>query len=116
MTSNAPLFLIVTPSYNSARFIDETVMGIVSQAGAFRIRYHVQDGGSTDGTLARLERWAQILSSGSFPVLCLGVEFSFLGEKDGGMYDAINRGFDRLNPGGDEYMTYHSCPKQALAV
>uniref|UniRef100_Q02BE9 Glycosyl transferase, family 2 n=1 Tax=Solibacter usitatus (strain Ellin6076) TaxID=234267 RepID=Q02BE9_SOLUE len=106
MKTEVPVFLIVTPAFNSAGFIDETILSVVSQAGAFRIRYHVQDGGSTDGTVAALERWASRLGSGTFPLLCSGVEFTFRSEPDTGMYDAINRGFAHLNPAGAEHMTY----------
>ena len=107
------LFSIVTPVFNGARFLDETILSVLGQAGAFRLRYHVQDGGSTDGTLAKLAAWKERLA-GSFPVLCEGIEFSYATGPDGGLYDAIARGFaatgngdvmtwlnadDRLEPG-----------------
>ncbi len=114
MTSECPVFLVVTPAFGSAALIDETILSVVSQAGDFRIRYHVQDGGSTDGTLAALERWASTLESGNFPVLCAGVEFTFRSEKDEGMYDAINRGFDHLKPSGAEHMTYINADDRLL--
>ncbi len=114
MKSDVPVFLLVTPSFNSTAFIDETILSVVSQAGAFRVRYHVQDGASTDGTLARLEYWAALLALGNFPVLCAGVEFSFRSEKDVGMYDAINRGFAGLGPNGAEYMTYINADDRLL--
>jgi glycosyltransferase involved in cell wall biosynthesis len=114
MTSECPIFLVVTPAFRSAALIDETILSVVSQAGDFRIRYHVQDGGSADGTLAVLDRWASMLASGSFPILCTGVEFSFRSEKDSGMYDAINRGFDHLNPSGGEHMTYINADDRLL--
>src|ERR1700730_3330723 len=44
-------FGIVTPVLNGEKFLDQTVLSVVSQAGPFTIRYHVQDGGSKDGTL-----------------------------------------------------------------
>src|SRR6516165_1477242 len=102
MNPDVPVFLVVTPAFQSARFIDDTILSVVSQQGDFRIRYHVQDGGSSDGTLAALERWAATLESGAFPLLCAGVTFSFCSEPDGGMYDAINRGFAHLNSNGNE--------------
>jgi hypothetical protein len=46
------------------------------------------------------------LNSGSFPLLCSGVAFTFRSEPDGGMYDAINRGFAYLNPSSAAHMTY----------
>ena len=86
-------FVIVTPSYNLDKFIDQTIASVVFQHGDFTIRYHVQDGGSTDGTLKILEKWKRLISSSDFPKLCRGVSFSYSVEKDNGMYDAINRGF-----------------------
>src|SRR5689334_17634158 len=85
-------FAIVTPCFNGARFIDETIMSVVAQAGPFSIRYHVQDGGSNDATLDKLARWRRRLD-GDFPVLCRGVEFSYASAADRGMYDAIDASF-----------------------
>ncbi|MEO8368648.1 MAG: glycosyltransferase [Candidatus Solibacter sp.] len=101
-----PVFQIVTPAYNSAAFIDETIQSVVFQAGDFRIRYHVQDGGSRDETLAKLERWSALLQAGALPLLNAGVEFTFASEKDAGMYDAINHGFAHLGGAAGDYMTY----------
>ena len=91
-------FCIVTPCRNAAAFIDETIFSVVSQAGPFSIRYHVQDGGSTDGTVEKLDAWRRLLSSG-FPRSCDGIEFSYASEPDGGMYDAVARGFRACGPG-----------------
>jgi glycosyltransferase involved in cell wall biosynthesis len=43
-------FSIVMPVFNGTRFLDETILSVLAQAGDFRLRYHIQDGGSTDGT------------------------------------------------------------------
>ncbi|HEX7200750.1 MAG TPA: glycosyltransferase, partial [Dongiaceae bacterium] len=85
-------FSIVTPVFNGARFLDETILSVVSQAGPFTLSYHVQDGGSTDGTVEKLAAWKERLADG-FPVLCGGLEFSYASAPDGGLYDAIRRGF-----------------------
>lgn len=85
-------FSIITPVFNGARFIDETILSVVTQAGSFSIRYHIQDGGSTDGTLHKLERWRARLGH-DFPILCDGIQFSYASELDRGLYDAIDRGF-----------------------
>ena len=90
-----PLFVIVTPSYNLADYIDQTILSVLAQAGNFHIRYHIQDGGSGDETPAILDKWASWINEKKFPVFCRGVEFSYSIEKDGGMYEAINRGFER---------------------
>ncbi|HKH81640.1 MAG TPA: glycosyltransferase [Methylovirgula sp.] len=85
-------FIVTTPVLNGARYIDEAILSVVAQAGPFTLRYHVQDGGSSDGTLAKLAAWQRRLAS-DFPILCDGVEFSFGSEADAGLYDAVNRGF-----------------------
>ena len=97
---------IVTPAMNAERFIDETITSVVQQAGDFRIRYHVQDGGSTDNTLRVLEQWASRLEASHFPIRCHGVEFSFSSGPDRGMYAAINRGFAAILPEGAALMSW----------
>ena len=100
-----PTVYIVTPSFNAAGTIDRTIHSVLSQAGDFRIRYHVQDGGSTDGTLDRIEAWKQRFKN-SFPRQCQGIEFTVTSERDSGMYDAIVRGFSALNAGYNDFMTW----------
>lgn len=90
-------FIIVTPVLNGQEFLDETILSVVSQSGQFSIRYHVQDGGSTDATGEILEAWKKRLA-GDFPIRCRGVEFSFGSEPDHGLYDAVNRGFAACGP------------------
>lgn len=85
-------FSIVTPVLNGEQFLDQTILSVVSQAGPFSIRYHIQDGGSTDATLKLLAAWKARLAR-DFPVFCEGIEFSFASAPDRGLYDAVNRGF-----------------------
>jgi glycosyltransferase involved in cell wall biosynthesis len=85
-------FNIVTPVLNGEKFLDQTILSVVSQAGPFTIRYHIQDGGSKDATLKLLAAWKARLAR-DFPVFCEGIEFSFASEPDRGLYDAVNRGF-----------------------
>ena len=75
-----PLVSIVTPSFNSAGFIDKTIESVLSQDYP-NIEYFVQDGGSTDGTVAILERYAGRVRYASAP--------------DRGAVDAINKAFTR---------------------
>ncbi|MEO6610492.1 MAG: glycosyltransferase [Aestuariivirga sp.] len=86
-------FVLVTPSYNLGNLIEETIYSVAGQAGHFKIRYHVQDGGSTDETLEILKKWKRLLASPSFPKFCDEIIFSYAVGTDSGMYDAINRGF-----------------------
>src|ERR1700733_1277774 len=88
-----PFVIVVTPSFNGARFLDETITSVVSQRGEFALRYHVQDGGSTDGTVDILKAWELRLASGN-PTGGAPIQFSWNSQKDGGMYDAIALGFE----------------------
>jgi glycosyltransferase involved in cell wall biosynthesis len=85
-------FNIVTPVLNGERFINEAIISVLTQAGPFSIRYHVQDGGSTDSTIKLLIGWQERLTY-HFPIYCAGIKFSFSSEPDCGLYDAVNRGF-----------------------
>jgi hypothetical protein len=74
-----PTISVVTPSYQQGRFLDRTLYSVVSQKYP-ALEYVVQDGASTDGTLAVLGRFGPLLTSWS-------------SEPDSGQADAINRGF-----------------------
>lgn len=78
-----PLVSIVTPVYNMADYVEETVRSVLTQDYP-HIEYVVKDGGSTDGTLEILERYRGRLTLISGP--------------DQGTADAVNRGF-RLSRG-----------------
>jgi len=77
----APRISIVTPSFRQARYIERTILSVIEQ-GYPNLEYFVQDGGSRDGTVQILERYAPRLSG-------------WQSEKDGGQSQAINRGFAR---------------------
>ncbi|SKC63737.1 glycosyltransferase family 2 protein [Paraburkholderia hospita] len=68
---------IVTPSYNQGQFIERTLQSVASQGGA-EIEHVVFDGGSTDNTVAVLERFTPALR--------------WVSKKDNGQTDAVNKG------------------------
>lgn len=76
-----PLISIIIPSFNKVRFIGKTLESIVSQDYQ-NYEVIIQDGGSTDGTLKIIEKYAKKYSGR------IHVE----SKKDKGQWDAINKG------------------------
>lgn len=97
---------IVTPSFNSALYIRETLQSVVSQQGDFTIEYFVVDNCSTDGTKEIIEDFQRTLANDSFPLGCNSVELNFISENDQGMYDAINKGLSKAT--GDVFAWINS--------
>ena len=81
-----PLVSIITPSFNQAKFIEETIKSVLSQDYP-NIEHIVVDGNSKDGTLEILKRYAS----------SLGNRFRFISEPDQGQSNAINKGVKMAN-------------------
>jgi glycosyltransferase involved in cell wall biosynthesis len=77
-----PIVSIVTPSYNQGKFIGKTIDSVMSQSYD-RIQYIVQDGGSTDETIAIIERKRH------------QAHFDYESQHDKGQAHAINLGFQK---------------------
>lgn len=104
-----PVIFIVTPCFNAVETIDQAILSVISQRGKFAIRYHVQDGGSTDGTLERLQYWFSILSDLStekFLISCKNIVFTYSSKKDDGMYHAVQEGFDAFSIPSNAIMSW----------
>ena len=76
---------LVTVCYNSASVIRTALDSVLSQQGA-DVDYIVVDGGSTDGTVDILKEYESKFREAS------SISFTWISEKDEGMYDAINKG------------------------
>lgn len=80
---------VVTPCFNAAGLLEETIESVIGQRavreGRVKVDYWVIDGGSTDGSVGLLERYAE-----------RGV-LRFVSERDAGMYDALVKGFERVH-------------------
>jgi glycosyltransferase involved in cell wall biosynthesis len=69
---------LLTVCYNSAATIEKTIQSVAQQSHD-AIEYIIIDGGSTDDTLAIIERYPQVVSR-------------WISEPDKGLYDAMNKG------------------------
>ncbi|AGC77407.1 glycosyltransferase involved in cell wall biosynthesis [Nonlabens dokdonensis] len=70
---------IITPVYNQVDFIEQTIVSVLNQNYS-NLEYIIIDGGSTDGTLDIIKKYASEITT-------------WISEPDKGMYDAINKGF-----------------------
>ena len=77
---NYPSISIVTPVYNQVQHIEDTILSVLSQ-GYPNLEYIIIDGGSTDGTVDVIRRYASRLHY-------------WVSEPHHGMYDAIQKGFE----------------------
>jgi glycosyltransferase involved in cell wall biosynthesis len=87
-------FSIVTPSFRQLTWLKRCVRSVADQGGD--VEHIIQDA----GTGAELEAWVRAHSTARLFV-----------EQDSGMYDALNRGFDRAT--GD-ICAYLNCDEQYL--
>ncbi|MBU2699182.1 glycosyltransferase involved in cell wall biosynthesis [Sporomusaceae bacterium BoRhaA] len=75
-----PKISIITATFNSEKFLEDTICSIISQSYP-NIEHIIIDGGSTDKTLQIVDKYADKIAK-------------VISEPDDGIYDAFNKGID----------------------
>lgn len=78
---NCPKISIITVSYNSAKTIEQTILSVINQSYK-NIEYIIIDGGSTDGTVDIIKKYADKIAY-------------WVSEPDKGISDAFNKGIKK---------------------
>jgi len=79
--SKYPKISIVTPCYNSGKYLEETIMSVLDQKYP-NLEYIIIDGESKDNSVEIIKKYEDSLTY-------------WISEKDNGMYEAIQKGFDK---------------------
>ena len=77
-----PIISVVIPSFNKGKYIGKTLDSIIKQEYP-NLEVIIMDGGSTDGTLKVIEKYAS-----SYPDV-----IKYQSKNDNGQMDAVNKGF-----------------------
>ena len=89
-------FYIITPVKDSLSWLQRCVYSVADQVQEGVEVYHfVQDGASTDGAVEWLEQWKRETSTHE------GYQFDFESAADAGMYDALNKAWEKLPADAD---------------
>jgi len=89
---NQVLVSVVTVSYNAVSTIEQTILSVINQTYLY-IEYIIIDGGSTDGTVDIIKKYADKIAY-------------WVSEPDKGIYDAMNKG---IKVATGEWINFMNC-------
>ena len=73
-----PLITVITVVFNGAAYLEDTIKSVINQTYD-NVEYVIVDGGSTDGSVGIIKKYEGLIDY-------------WVSEKDGGIYDAMNKG------------------------
>lgn len=91
------IFSIITPTYNSEKYLEETILSVISQKGDFEIEYILIDGNSNDNTCNIINEYKKRIECGHQKIYCNKITIKLISESDSGMYDALSKAFKIVN-------------------
>lgn len=90
--------VVVTPSYNQGQYLEDCLSSVLNHVGKRQVEHVVMDGGSTDQSLAIIQKYADRLHY-------------WQSQKDDGQYASIHEGFKKSDA---EIMTWLNADDQFL--
>jgi pterin-4a-carbinolamine dehydratase len=91
-SADRPLISVITVVYNGASNLEQTIQSVINQ-DCQNFEYIIIDGGSSDGTIEIIEKYADRIDY-------------WMSGRDAGLYDAMNRGIDLA---AGEWLNFMNC-------